>query len=227
MPSEQVTPKYRTVIWDMDGVLIDSERHWNSLDSLFLEDVVNDWEAFDQSRLVGRSLGDIYELLAEEYGISISKDEYLREYNRVARRIYGEKASLMPNVQQTLHEIDALGVAQCLASSSSREWIGYALERFPLGEFFDHIVSADDVGGRGKPDPAIYEYTCKTMACTKDATIVIEDSEPGVKAAQGAGLTVIGYSHKDNTQSLESAEFHVSDLLEIPEIVSGAGNTRH
>jgi len=215
--------KYKAVLWDMDGVLIDSERHWDSLGDLFLEDVVTDWDAFDKTRLVGRSLRDIYNLFQDEYGIAITFEEYVEEYNKLAKFIYQNKAELLPHAISTLTEIQNAGTTQGLVSSSSHMWIEYALKRFPLRQFFDVIVSSDDVDGVGKPDPAIYTFACNQIGVPPDQAIVVEDSTPGITAAREAGSTVIGFDHQDNIQDLAGADIFISDLEEIPEILFSAG----
>ena len=212
---------FTTVIWDMDGVLIDSENHWDSLETHFLEDAVDNWDDFDKSRMIGRSLKDIYNLLEKEHGIHLSYREYVEEFNALARRVYQEAAELSPNAEATLLRIREMGLQQALVSSSSRQWIRYALERFPLEEYFDSIISSDDVQGRGKPDPAIYEFACRQLECVKEKTLVVEDSRAGIAAAHKAGLTVIGYFPEKKPRG--NPDGKITDLAEVWNMLSSSG----
>ena len=209
---------FTTIIWDMDGVLVDSERHWDEMENFFLKEAIPEWERFDTSLLVGRSLHDIYDLLTEEYGLAMSREEYVQKYNRRAKTIYGEKADLMPNAESALQILSTEGAVQALVSSSTREWIGYAMERFKLGKYFEVIISSDDVKGKGKPAPDIYEHACWKLDIGKENILVIEDSEPGVTAAKHAGLAVALYPSKENMESefQQQADYVIHDLLEVP-----------
>lgn len=211
--------KFHTIIWDMDGVLVDSERHWDSLDSFFLEEMVPQWEEFDEDLLTGRSIKDIHDMLTQNYGLDMDFQSYVAHYNQVAKKIYGEKAELMPHARETLSAIAELGVRQALASSSYHAWIGYAMEQFDLADYFEKIVSAEDVDGAGKPAPDIYREAIRQLNVNPDDVIVVEDSAVGVQAAKAAGLKVIGYQSEINDQNLDDAHTTVTDLRQIPAII--------
>lgn len=215
--------KYKTVLWDMDGVLVDSERHWKSLENFFLKDVVNDWHSFDQTRLTGRSMKDIYEILEAEHGISVSFEEYVNQYNNVAKTIYQDQAELMPNAERVLNKLNETGISQGLVSSSSHTWINFTLERFQLRHFFQAVVSSDDVNGVGKPNPAIYEYACEQLKANPSETIVIEDSVPGIQAASGAGCTVIWYTGSEKSSTRTESDYIVHDLGQVLSVLDSSG----
>lgn len=215
--------KYKTVLWDMDGVLVDSERHWKSLENFFLKDVVNDWHSFDQTRLTGRSMKDIYEILEAGHGISVSFEEYVNQYNNVAKTIYQDQAELMPNAERVLNKLNETGISQGLVSSSSHTWINFTLERFQLRHFFQAVVSSDDVNGVGKPNPAIYEYACEQLKANPSETIVIEDSVPGIQAASGAGCTVIWYTGSEKSSTRTESDYIVHDLGQVLSVLDSSG----
>jgi HAD superfamily hydrolase (TIGR01509 family) len=203
----------------MDGVLVDSERHWDQLDSFFLEDIVPQWDQFDEDLLTGRSIKDIHDMLSADYGLEMDFATYVEHYNRVARKIYGEKADLMPYVRETLSAIAELGVRQALASSSYHTWIGYAMEQFGIREYFEEIISAEDVDGTGKPAPDIYLEAIRRLNADPADVLVVEDSAVGVQAARAAGLTVAGYQSEINQQNLENAHTTITDLRQVPALL--------
>ena len=200
----------------MDGVLVDSERHWDGLDSFFLEKVVPEWDQFDENLLTGRSIKDIHDMLTSDYGLDMDFESYVGHYNQVAKKIYGEKAELMPHARETLSAIAELGVRQALASSSYHAWIGYAMQQFSLRDYFEKIISAEDVGGAGKPAPDIYLEAIRQLNVNPDHVLVVEDSAVGVQAAKTAGLTVVGYQSELNDQNLGHAHTTVMDLRQVP-----------
>lgn len=212
-------PRYTTIIWDMDGVLVDSERYWSDEDFFFLKRAVPDWNQVDESLFVGRGVDDMYRLLTDRYGMTLAYDEYRREYHQVAERVYYQKASLMPFARDTLQRLRAEAYNQVLVSSSPREWIRMALDRFDLGGYFSRIISADDAGGWGKPDPGIFEYALTEIGASRAALLVVEDSPAGVQAARGAGLTVIGFRPEEGAGTLNEAHLVIHDLRRIPDLL--------
>ncbi len=214
-----MAPVFSIVIWDMDGVLIDSERYWSDEEFFFLKEAVPDWGEVDESLFVGRSIDGMYEILTRRYHLEMDYKEYRENYDQMAERIYRQKAEIMPQACEALASLEEKQIQQILASSSPHTWIKTALERFRLGPFFEAVISADDVGGRGKPYPDIYQYTCEQLDQPTSTMIVIEDSIAGVEAAHGAGLNVLGFISEENTQNLQQADGIIHDLREIIRIV--------
>lgn len=210
---------FHYVIWDMDGVLVDSERHWDTKDDFFLARELDNWSEFDESRLIGRSLSDIYQMLKGEMDLQMSYEEYRKNYDATANQIYSTKAELMPNAQHTLATLKQSGITQALVSSSTHRWIGYALDQFGIGEYFAKIISSDDVEGKGKPAPDIYEFACAELNAPKEAILVVEDSIPGIQAAKSAGLTVAGYTGAKHGQHPANADIEIDDLQEVLRLV--------
>ncbi len=210
---------FEFVIWDMDGVLVDSERHWDTKEDFFLARALDNWNKFDESRLIGRSLPDIYKMLREEMNLQMSYDEYREQYDATAKYIYSTKAELMPNALKTLEELSQAGIIQALVSSSTHRWIGYAIEQFGIKQYFTEIISSDDVDGKGKPAPDIYEYACKKLRASKNKILVVEDSVPGIQAAKNAGLIVAGYTGAQHGQHPVGADVEIDNLSQIPDLV--------
>jgi len=210
---------YSAVIWDMDGVLIDSERYWSDEDVFFLKQQLPDWDSVDESLFVGRSIDDVFIILRDRYDLSLDYQEYREQYDKIAKRVYGEKAELMPFAKEVLKILAGENLRQVLVSSAPKNWIGYGLSRFEIIRFFERIVSADDVDGKGKPAPEIYLHALELTKISPEMAIAVEDSEVGIRSAQNAGLTVIGYASPGNEADLSEANLIVSDLRKIPDIV--------
>src|SRR5438874_11113109 len=82
------------VIFDMDGVIVDSERQWKVLEGFFLQSLIPTWSSADQDRIIGLSVHDLYRLLVSEYDLTQAKEQFLDLYFEMAKEIYGQKASL-------------------------------------------------------------------------------------------------------------------------------------
>ena len=76
-------------IFDMDGVIVDSELHWKSLEGFFLKALVPTWTSADQDRIIGLSVHDLYRVLSTEYGLTGTKEEFLERYHAMTYRATG------------------------------------------------------------------------------------------------------------------------------------------
>src|SRR5438477_800603 len=92
----------QAVIFDMDGVIVDSELHWKSVEGFFLSSLVHGWTDADQSRIIGLSVHDTYKMLVDEYRVQRTKPEFLELYQEMANEVYGHKASLMPEFEDVM-----------------------------------------------------------------------------------------------------------------------------
>jgi len=101
---------FHYVIWDMDGVLVDSERHWDTKDDFFLARELDNWSEFDESRLIGRSLADIYQMLKDEMDLQMSYEEYRKNYDATAKQIYSIAKWLAANAKVLILDEPTKGI---------------------------------------------------------------------------------------------------------------------
>ncbi len=205
------------VIFDMDGVIVDSELHWKKLEGFFLQSLVQGWNAEAQSKIIGLSVHDLYSLLVTQYGLDRPQAEFFELYNGMAREIYRQHASLLPGFLDLLTALQEAQVPLALASSSPMDWIRMALDRFSLHEAFSVVVSADELNGEGKPSPAIYLLTAQRLGVAPERCAVIEDSKNGVLSAKRAGMYCIGFQNGFNEeQDLSAADVLVQGFPSLP-----------
>ena len=202
------------VIFDMDGVIVDSELHWQSLEGYFLKSLIPTWTAADQGRIIGLSLPNSYNLLKSEYGLQTDQQEFLARYHAMATEIYKDKAELLPGFSRTLAYLHEKNIPTAIASSSHRSWIELVLDKFSLHSAFRVVVSADEVGGKGKPAPDIYLYTASKLQVRPEDCTVIEDSHNGVLSAKSAGMFCIGIRNGFNEEQ---------DISEADLVIEGFG----
>lgn len=204
------------LIFDMDGVIVDSELHWKSLEGYFLRSLVPAWKAVDQGRIIGLSIDSLYAMLTGEYGLQLPKGQFLALYHGMASEIYGQKSSLIDGFRELLADLTRNNVPLALASSSPRDWIDILLDRFDLRSSFRVVVSADELQGEGKPSPAIYLLTAKRLGIDPQGCVVIEDSNNGVLSAKAAGMYCIGFRNGFNQeQDLSSADLIINKFAEL------------
>jgi HAD superfamily hydrolase (TIGR01509 family) len=214
--------KYTAVIFDMDGVLVDSELHWKKLEGFFLQSLVPTWSAGDQGKIIGLSVHDLYSMLTTDYGLQKSKEEFLDLYHVMARDIYTVHVSLIEPFPRLLADLKARAVPVALASSSPRAWIDMMLERFSLAELFTEVVSSDELQGKGKPAPDIYLLTAQRLGVPPEQCLVIEDSRNGVLSAKAAGMYCIGFRNGFNEeQDLSDADILLDSAAAISDLVLG------
>lgn len=206
-------PKPKAIIFDMDGVLINSEYWWQLWEKKFMLQELGEWGSQQQSKIIGRSLLDIYTILQKEYRIKSTWRQFKASYNQAAKQIYQHQCSLMSGVPQILKQIQQQGIRIALASSSFHAWIKMVVERFKLQSYFTVIVSAQNVGSHGKPAPDIYLYTAQQLKTIPTECLVIEDSSNGILSAKTAGMSVVGYQTAFNkSHDLTKADMVVTDL---------------
>jgi HAD superfamily hydrolase (TIGR01509 family) len=191
----------------MDGVLVDSEDAWVARErGDLLPRVVPD-ASVSLAEITGMNYRDIYDYLAAEYEVAMTKPEFLAWYDEAAETVYGEEVSLLPGAAALVADLRATGVPVALVSSSPVAWIDVVLERFGLA--FDDVVSGDDFDGPGKPDPALYRRATDRLGVAPADTVAVEDSVHGIEAARRAGLTVVGFRFGDD----EGTDFANADCV--------------
>lgn len=210
-------PLIKAVIFDMDGVLVDSEAWWFQTTKKWLSRLIGKtWDEKEEARITGKSVPDIYRFLNERYSLSISGQEFFDTYMRLAKDVYMRHASLTLHARETLEAIRGCEISLALASSSPHSWIQMVVSRFALAPYFSLIVSSEDVGFRGKPAPDIYLYTAQKLGILGARCLVVEDSANGVLAAKAAGMITLGYRSLHNqNQNLKKADAVIADLMEI------------
>jgi HAD superfamily hydrolase (TIGR01509 family) len=198
--------------FDMDGVVVDSERHWVPLENdRILPSVVDapPGEGPTASEITGMNVEDAYEFLDREYGTSVDLEGYLAVYDEAAAELYDERVALLSGFLGSCEVLRERGVAVALVSSSPHRWIDRVLDRFELRDAFDAVVSADDVAGPGKPAPDVYAHAVDRLGVDPTASVAVEDSTHGTTAASAAGLDVVGY----RTAANESVAFENADVV--------------
>jgi HAD superfamily hydrolase (TIGR01509 family) len=177
------------VIFDLDGVLIDSEPVWEQVRRGFVQERRGRWPADAQTRLLGMSTAEWARYLSADLGVGLSADEVAdMVIDRMAAR-YADSLPLIPGADDALRRLSARWPL-ALASSSPRRLIDSVLAAAGWAELFDATVSTDEVG-RGKPAPDVYMEAAGRLGRMVSACVAVEDSSNGLRSAAAAGMLVI------------------------------------
>jgi HAD superfamily hydrolase (TIGR01509 family) len=204
---------FKALIFDMDGLMIDSERlYWQvekALARSYRKDVREDtlWE------MMGRRPIEGMRIFVEEVGLPISAEEALALRDTRMRQKYREESEAMPGL---FHILDTfygkLKLAVC--TGAQREFMDIVVDRLKIRERFDVLQASDEIK-QGKPDPEIYLTACAKVGLEPRKCIVLEDSSNGALAGKRAGCYTIGVPSKySRGQDFSFVDFVAPGLLE-------------
>jgi FGGY-family pentulose kinase/HAD superfamily hydrolase (TIGR01509 family) len=183
----------RLVIFDCDGVVVDSEPIALAVLKAHIEDhgaTVDDAEL--AARTLGRSAAEAYAAIHEAWGVRIDEADAAHLQERLFARFRSELTAI-PGVGRLLDRLAARGIAHCLASSSSPHRLDVALSAVDLADRFAGRVFSATMVARGKPAPDLFLHAARTLGVDPADCLVIEDSAVGIEAAQRAGMAVVGF----------------------------------
>ncbi|MGA8217670.1 MAG: HAD family phosphatase [Solirubrobacterales bacterium] len=204
------------VIFDLDGVLVDSEAVWDDVRRRFTEESGGHWHEAATREMLGMSSLEWSRYVRDRLGVDMDPAEISSAVaNRVAEG-YRERLPLLPGAVEAVESLAAewpLG----LASSSNRHVIDLVLDLAGVADAFQATVSSEEVGA-GKPAPDVYLETAKRLGVDPASCVAIEDSTNGIRSAHAAGMAVIAVPNEDfppESAALELADVKLKSLTEV------------
>nr|MDT0660150.1 HAD family phosphatase [Micromonospora sp. DSM 115978] len=206
------------VIFDLDGVIVDSEPVWEEVRRRYVDEHGGTWQPDSQRRLMGMSTREWARYLSAELGVDRSPEQVATDVIEEMARRYAERVPLIPGADEVVRRIAGhwtLG----LASSSPTRLIDAALAASDLAEVFAVTLSTERVE-HGKPAPDVYVAVARRLAADPVRCVAVEDSSNGVRSAAAAGMRVVAVPHAAyplDPDAAESATVILPSVIELTE----------
>jgi HAD superfamily hydrolase (TIGR01509 family) len=211
----------RAVIFDLDGVLADSEPWWSKIDAKLLAEYGVTYRGEHHQNVVGVSYRLAVEFYKKAFGLSVPTEELMRRRGEIATEFFASRVGLFPNVKEVLEELRQMKVHLAVATSSVRASARPFLNRNQLTGFFEVIIAGEEVQ-HGKPAPDIYLCAASRLGIPANACLVVEDALPGVAAAKAADMHVAAIPDRrfvDPGEYEKKADYVLNSLKELPALI--------
>lgn len=206
----------RAVLFDMDGVLLDSEI---AAFQLLLQTLAQKGVELSLNclleRYVGLSSDAIYAALIETYGFKLTVHEFREEHQRCSGNYYRDGTlKPMPGLLDFLEHLRSKGIPMAVVSSTGADNVLFALNRLSILKYFDAVIGGDMVT-RTKPSPEGYRMAASYLHAVASECLAIEDSPVGIQAAKNAGTMVAGYKGSLHQQDTSKADIQIGSFYDL------------
>ncbi|CAL2074025.1 MULTISPECIES: HAD family hydrolase [Streptomyces] len=212
--------RYDLIIFDNDGVLVDSEPISNRHLAAYLTELGIETSYEDSLRdYMGSAMHRVHDLVLERTGQRLPAD-FDDVFHARVFAAFERELGPVPGAAEVLEKLAADGVPYCVASSGSHERIRVGHRTTGLDRWFqeERIFSSQDVG-KGKPAPDLFLYAAERMGVAPGRCAVVEDSPLGVRAAVAAGMDVYGFTAMTPAKRLTGATQLFADMGELPDLL--------
>jgi HAD superfamily hydrolase (TIGR01509 family) len=204
------------VVFDLDGVLLDSEAAWVRVKKEFTEETGGHWKEEAQWDMLGMSSIEWSRYMHDDLGVPLPPEQISSEVaDRLAQQ-YRERLPLLPGAVEAVRSL-ARHWPLGLATSSNRNVIDLVLEKAGLADAFAATVSSEEVE-RGKPAPDVYLEAARRLRVTPAECVAVEDSTNGIRSAYAAEMAVIAVPNRDfppEPEALGLADLTLDSLEEL------------
>lgn len=183
--------KFKAIIFDMDGVLIDSMIHWQDVLKPFFKkyNIVRTDEMVKYAS--GRSEQENLIWLKNKFNLPGTVEELIVERRSYSDKIYTDLTQPLAGVENLIKKIKQVNYLQAIGSGAPLETVNQIVKRFKWEKYFDELISSDHVHCVGKPDPGIYLCAADRLKVNPADCLVFEDAENGLVAAKRAGMSCV------------------------------------
>ena len=209
------------VIFDLDGVLADSEPWWNQIDTKLLAEHEVSYRGEYHRNVLGVSYRVAVEFYKSAFHISASVEELIRRRGEIAIDFFANRVGLFPSAKTTLEQLREMKLPLAVATSSLSASARPLIDRTGISSLFSVVVTGDEVQ-QGKPDPDIYLLAAKKLGISPEACLVIEDSHAGIAAGKAANMRVAAIPDArfvDPREYEKDADYVLGSLSEIPALI--------
>ncbi len=210
--------KFKGLIFDLDGTLIDSANVWHDIDVHFLKkrgiDIPEDYAKMVSTM----NFKDAAEYTKQRFSLDDTADQLIEEWFSMALYEYAHNIKAKPHAREFLLRMKEAGIKLALATASSRQLYEAVLKNNCIYEYFDYFASTDQVE-RGKGFPDVYELAARGLGLYSGECAVFEDIIEGIEGAKAGGFTAIavinGCFIEDEEKMKSLADLYISDYKEL------------
>lgn len=206
----------KAVIFDMDGLLIDTEPTWTLVDQRFLDGYGKTYLPIDKSRFMGSGVREFIKFIKKRFSLFENEEKLLSERMGIFQSLVNENLKLMPGAENLLQEFSKNGYLLAMATGNTRQMMDLMTENLKIRKYFNVTVSSDEVP-HGKPAPDIFLEAARRLDIKPKECLVLEDAINGVVAAKAAGMRAIAVCDQryNKPESFTEADMVVGSLKEI------------
>lgn len=215
--------RFKAIIFDMDGLLVDSEPLWTKVDEKIISQFGRKFDTKHKHTYMGMAFIKTSRLLVEKYNLPLAPEKLaLMRIEKLCEE-FQATGKPMPGAQDALEYFSQKNKKLALATSSRKNVVEVVLKKFGWRKYFSAIVTGPEVKA-GKPAPDIYLEAAERMKIEPDECLVLEDSLAGAQSAKAAGMTVIAVVDKrfNNEKNYQTLTDYI--YLSLPEFLKGLGN---
>ena len=205
------------VVFDLDGVLVDSEQLWDSARRELVAERGGAWRDDATHAMMGMSAPEWSHYLRDELGVDLDPPAISAAVIERLARLYRERLPLLPGARAAVITASERWPL-ALASSANREIIDLVLELADLGEYFSASVSSEEVA-HGKPAPDVYLEAARRLGVAPTECAAVEDSTNGLRSAAAAGMTVIAIPNQAFPPSEDALQLATAVVPSLDELV--------
>ena len=211
--------KYKAIIFDMDGTVVQSENFWieSTKKLLARRNIILSEQklSYIKSHFIGLGLLGSCTFLKDHFKLADSVETIIQEKKEHAHELYVQQVRFIDGFVEFHEMISKLSKKTALATNASRETVSLTNQKLNLEQFFGpHLYCVTEIG-KSKPDPAIYLHAAKKLELKPIDCIAIEDSAHGIQAAKNAGMFCIGINTSGNKERLQDADLIIDKYQDI------------
>ncbi len=222
---DEIKPKIKAIIFDMDGTIINTERAWQKTTIEVIKTYCTIAEFTEEQKkflrtLSGVGLAHSVAAIKEFFNLPQPIDEIMAYKTKVAAKNLSTDISFIEGFEQFHKRLQAAAIPTSVATNASPETLQQMSQKMNLRDFFGHnLYCSADVGHKFKPDPAVFLHAAQKLLVKPEDCIVFEDSLAGIQAAKAAGMKCIAIKNEFNQNFLDQAHNAIESYHQADEVL--------
>jgi HAD superfamily hydrolase (TIGR01509 family) len=218
-PMQPSASHIAAVVFDLDGVLVDSEAVWGEIRERFTAEAGGRWHEGALREMMGMSSIEWSRYMHDELAVPRPPEQISSQVAELVAERYRERLPLLPGAVEAVRAL-AREWPLAVASSANRPLIDMVVELAGLADDFEVTVSSEEVE-RGKPAPDVYLEAARRLGVSSDRCVAVEDSTNGIRSAHAAGMSVIGVPNRDFPPAGDAVELASAVIDSVRELTPG------